>query len=167
MKQEDSTMKQVLSIADQFTPILQAARNTAGLSQTELAERLSLSQSRASAMKLDLASIRLDQFLTICSALHLELVVQVKSAPGSMPEAWLHHEWSVMGRPSHSRTLSVWSNGQRVGNWTFSRRGEHTFQLRMDELCCGPPSFTFLAFHRWTTSQGRTDTEFLRQLTFR
>lgn len=33
-----------------------------------------------------------------------------------------------MGRPSHTRTLSVWSNGQRVGNWTFNRRGEHTFQ---------------------------------------
>ena len=30
-----------------------------------------------------------------------------------------------MGRPSHSRTLSVWTNGQRVGTWTFNRRGEH------------------------------------------
>ncbi len=75
MKQEDSTMKQVLSIADQFTLIQQAARKTAGLSQTELAARLSLSQGRVLAMELDPASIRLDQFLTICSALHLELVV--------------------------------------------------------------------------------------------
>ena len=31
-----------------------------------------------------------------------------------------------MGRPSHSRTLSVWTNGQRVGTWTFNRRGEHS-----------------------------------------
>ena len=33
-----------------------------------------------------------------------------------------------MGRPSHSRTLSVWTNGQRVGIWTFNRRGEHHLQ---------------------------------------
>ena len=33
-----------------------------------------------------------------------------------------------MGRPSHSRTLSVWTNGQRVGAWTFNRRGEHSLQ---------------------------------------
>ena len=33
-----------------------------------------------------------------------------------------------MGRPSHSRTLSAWTNGQRVGTWTFSRRGEHSLQ---------------------------------------
>jgi serine/threonine-protein kinase HipA len=33
-----------------------------------------------------------------------------------------------MGRPSHSRTLSVWANGQRVGTWTYSRRGEHSLQ---------------------------------------
>lgn len=33
-----------------------------------------------------------------------------------------------MGRPSHSRTLSIWTNGQRVGTWTFNRRGEHSLQ---------------------------------------
>ena len=33
-----------------------------------------------------------------------------------------------MGRRSHSRTLSVWTNGQRVGTWTFNRRGEHSLQ---------------------------------------
>ncbi len=33
-----------------------------------------------------------------------------------------------MGRPSHSRTLSVWANGQRVGTWTNNRRGEHSLQ---------------------------------------
>ncbi len=42
-----------------------------------------------------------------------------------------------MGRPSHSRTLSVWSNGQRVGNWTFSRRGEHTFQYDSEWMNSG------------------------------
>jgi serine/threonine-protein kinase HipA len=33
-----------------------------------------------------------------------------------------------VGRPSHSRTLSVWTNGQRVGIWTFNRRSEHSLQ---------------------------------------
>ena len=33
-----------------------------------------------------------------------------------------------MGRPSHSRALSVWTNGQRVGTWMFNRRGEHSLQ---------------------------------------
>ena len=33
-----------------------------------------------------------------------------------------------MGRPSHSRTLSIWTNSHRVGTWTLNRRGEHTLK---------------------------------------
>ena len=33
-----------------------------------------------------------------------------------------------MGLPTHTRALSVWMNGQRVGTWRFNRRGEHAFQ---------------------------------------
>ncbi|MBK7052880.1 MAG: helix-turn-helix transcriptional regulator [Rhodoferax sp.] len=72
-------MQQILSIADQAGPILQAARKAVGLSQTELARCLGLSQSRLSAMELEPASIRLDQLLTLCSALQLELLVQTKA----------------------------------------------------------------------------------------
>jgi serine/threonine-protein kinase HipA len=32
-----------------------------------------------------------------------------------------------MGRPSHSRSLSVWSNGERVGTWAIPPRGETQF----------------------------------------
>ena len=32
-----------------------------------------------------------------------------------------------MGRRSHSRTLSVWTNGQRVGTWTIPTRGDTEF----------------------------------------
>jgi len=32
-----------------------------------------------------------------------------------------------MGRKSHSRSLSVWSNGERVGTWTIPPRGEMQF----------------------------------------
>ena len=72
-------MKQILSVADQLTPLLQAARKSASMNQTELAKRLNLSQSRLSAMELDPSSIRLDQLLLLCGALQLELLVQTKS----------------------------------------------------------------------------------------
>lgn len=74
-------MTQILSLTDQLTPILQAARKSVGLSQTELAKRLDLSQSRISAMELDPGSMRLDQLLSICASLQLELVLQAKGAP--------------------------------------------------------------------------------------
>lgn len=32
-----------------------------------------------------------------------------------------------MGRPSHNRSLSIWSNGVRVGRWTIPARGEMQF----------------------------------------
>jgi serine/threonine-protein kinase HipA len=35
-----------------------------------------------------------------------------------------------MGRRSHSRSLSVWTNGERVGVWTIPARGD--MQLQYD-----------------------------------
>lgn len=75
-------MKQILSVADQAAPLLQAARKSARLSQTALARRLGLSQSRMSAIELDPASISLAQLLALCSALNLELLIQTR-APSS------------------------------------------------------------------------------------
>lgn len=86
-------MKQILSISDQLAPLLHAARKSAGLSQTELARRLDLSQSRMSAMELDPASMRLDQLLAICASLKLELIVQTKEAPGQNPNNQTTQEW--------------------------------------------------------------------------
>ncbi len=86
-------MQQILSLSDQLSPLLQAARKSAGLSQAELARRLDLSQSRMSAMELDPASIRLDQLLTICAALQLELVVQTKGAPENEQLSPTGQEW--------------------------------------------------------------------------
>ena len=86
-------MQQILSLSDQLSPLLQAARKSAGLSQAELARRLDLSQSRMSAMELDPASIRLDQLLTICAALQLELVVQTKGAPENKQLSPTGQEW--------------------------------------------------------------------------
>jgi len=86
-------MQQILSISDQLTPLLQTARKSARLSQTELAKRLDLSQSRMSAMELDPASMRLDQLLSICATLQLELVVQTKGAPESKQPSSTGQEW--------------------------------------------------------------------------
>lgn len=86
-------MQQILSISDQLAPLLQAARKSAGLSQTELAKRLDLSQSRMSAMELNPASMRLDQLLSICGTLQLELVVQTKGAPESKQPIPTGQEW--------------------------------------------------------------------------
>ncbi len=86
-------MQQILSLSDQLAPLLQAARKSAGLSQTELAKRLGLSQSRMSAMELDPASMRLDQLLSICATLQLELVVQTKGSPEQSPTGQTRQEW--------------------------------------------------------------------------
>ena len=86
-------MQQILSLSDQLAPLLQAARKAAGLSQTELARRLDLSQSRMSAMELDPASIRLDQLLSICATLQLELVVQTKESQESKQPNLTGQEW--------------------------------------------------------------------------
>jgi len=37
-----------------------------------------------------------------------------------------------MGRRSHSRSLSVWTNGVRVGSWTLPARGDIQFQYDAD-----------------------------------
>jgi HTH-type transcriptional regulator / antitoxin HipB len=76
-------MKQVISVADQVGPLLQAARKSARLSQGALASRLGLSQSRMSAMELDPGSISLEQLLALFSALDLELIVQTRPAASS------------------------------------------------------------------------------------
>ncbi|MEZ5644274.1 MAG: HipA N-terminal domain-containing protein [Burkholderiaceae bacterium] len=39
-----------------------------------------------------------------------------------------------MGRRSHSRSLSIWTNGVRVGRWTISARGETELQYDADWL---------------------------------
>ena len=88
-------MKQILSITDQVGPLLQAARKSARLSQTVLASRLGISQSRVSSMELDPASISLEQLLAMCSALNLELVVQtkVRSSDNGRDIALTESEW--------------------------------------------------------------------------
>ena len=39
-----------------------------------------------------------------------------------------------MGRASHTRALSVWANGQRVGTWRIPARGEMELQYERSWL---------------------------------
>jgi HTH-type transcriptional regulator/antitoxin HipB len=73
-------------------PLLQSARKSAGLSQTELAQRLGMSQSRISAMELDPGAINVEQLLALLAALNHEILVQPKQRvheePGSATPEW-------------------------------------------------------------------------------
>ena len=85
-------MKQILSLSKQLGPLIQSARKSAGLTQTELAQRLGISQSRMSAMELDPGTINVDQLLALLSALNHEVLVQPKhvavSERGSSTPNW-------------------------------------------------------------------------------
>jgi HTH-type transcriptional regulator/antitoxin HipB len=71
-------MKQLLSLSNQLGPLLRSARQSAQLSQAELAQRLGMSQSRISAIELDPGSLNLDQLLALLATLNYELMVQPK-----------------------------------------------------------------------------------------
>lgn len=83
-------MKQLLTTSSQLGQVLQSARRAAKLSQTDLAARLDVSQSRISHMELNPGSISADQLLALVSVLGLELVVQDKRAAGAeaSPVEW-------------------------------------------------------------------------------
>ena len=53
-----------------------------------------------------------------------------------------------MGRPTHSRTLGIWANGERVGRWTINRQGgmELQYDLRWIESTLGRPLSLSLPF---------------------
>jgi HTH-type transcriptional regulator / antitoxin HipB len=72
-------LKQVVSVPDQIGPLIKSARRAARLSQSQLARRLGISQSRMSAMELDPGSINTEQLLAMLAALDLEVLVQSRS----------------------------------------------------------------------------------------
>lgn len=59
----------------QLGSILQAARKTQGLTQSALASRIGLSQSRVSHLELNAHELSVEQLLAWCAALGLELAV--------------------------------------------------------------------------------------------
>lgn len=85
-------MKQILTLSRQLGPLIQSARKSAGLTQTQLAQRLGISQSRMSAMELDPGSISVDQLLALLAALNHEILVQEKQGMGDAHDS-ASREW--------------------------------------------------------------------------
>jgi HTH-type transcriptional regulator/antitoxin HipB len=82
-------MQQTIATPYQMGQILAAGRRRAGLTQTEAASRLGVSQSRISTLENDSGALTLDQLLTLFGAYELQLQVVDKgsSAPGSSASA--------------------------------------------------------------------------------
>lgn len=60
--------------------MLQAARKTQGLTQSALASRIGLSQSRVSHLELNAHELSVEQLLAWCAALGLELAVGTRGS---------------------------------------------------------------------------------------
>ncbi|WP_164675533.1 helix-turn-helix domain-containing protein [Ottowia oryzae] len=64
----------------QLGAMLQAARKTQGLTQSALAARIGLSQSRVSHLELNAHELSVEQLLAWCAALGLELAVGIRDS---------------------------------------------------------------------------------------
>ncbi len=80
-------MPHTLVTPTQMGQILKTARKNNQLSQTELAPRVGLSQSRISAFEQQPENISLGQLLSVLNALGLELIVQPRQT--TAPQALL------------------------------------------------------------------------------
>lgn len=69
-------MEQPLLTPRQLASIVTARRRTRGVTQTEIAHSLALSQNRYSELEQDPASLTLTRLLALVSALGLELVIR-------------------------------------------------------------------------------------------
>lgn len=68
--------------------ILQSARKAKGLSQTQLAAHVGVSQARLSALERQPGTISVDQLLALCGALGLEASIGAKDAAAPPPTDW-------------------------------------------------------------------------------
>lgn len=68
-------MKQTLTTPEQLSLILQSARKRRGLTQSDLAGVLDLSQASLSRLELNTQNMKVTQLLTLCQRLGLELVM--------------------------------------------------------------------------------------------
>jgi HTH-type transcriptional regulator/antitoxin HipB len=80
-----------LVTAVQLGSVLQAARKAQGLTQSELAGRIGLSQSRVSYLELNAQELSVEQLMAWCAALGLELAVGTRAnhaAPSTVQADW-------------------------------------------------------------------------------
>lgn len=79
-----------LVTAGQLGSMLLAARKAQGLTQSALASRIGLSQSRVSHLELNAHELSVEQLLAWCAALGLELAMGIrgKAAVSTTPTDW-------------------------------------------------------------------------------
>ena len=68
-----------ISTADQAADILRQRRKSKGLSQTEIAFKLGVSQARVSTLESNPAALTLDRLIALANLLDLELVLRDRS----------------------------------------------------------------------------------------
>ena len=68
--------------------ILQSARKSQGLNQTQLAARVGVSQARLSALEREPGTISVDQLLAMCSSLGLQLSIAPRDANAPPATDW-------------------------------------------------------------------------------
>lgn len=82
-------MRQALTHAPQLGQILCARRRAAGLSQSALAAKLSISQNRLSEIEAAPGGLTVERRLELCALLGLEVAIQDRSAdPASSQAEW-------------------------------------------------------------------------------
>jgi HTH-type transcriptional regulator / antitoxin HipB len=74
-------MLNLIATSDQVAQLLAASRRQAGLTQSEAAARMGVSQSRISAFETDAAALTVAQLLALCGVYGLQLQLRDKSQP--------------------------------------------------------------------------------------
>lgn len=82
-----STATPILTAAS-LGRILQSARKSKGLNQTQLAARVGVSQARMSALEREPGTISVDQLLAICSSLGLQLSIGPRDTSAAPTTDW-------------------------------------------------------------------------------
>lgn len=75
-----SQISHALITAIQLGAVLQAARKSQGLTQSAVAARIGLSQSRVSHLELNAHELSVEQLLAWCAALGLELTIGARGS---------------------------------------------------------------------------------------
>lgn len=88
-------MKQTINTPEQLSLILQSARKRRGLTQSDLAGFLDLSQASLSRLELNTQNMKVTQLLALCKRLGLELVIRDRATakPGGAPASSDQADW--------------------------------------------------------------------------
>jgi HTH-type transcriptional regulator / antitoxin HipB len=88
-------MKQTITTPEQLSLIIQSARKGRGLTQSDMAGALDLSQASLSRLELNTQNMKVTQLLTLCKRLGLELVVQdrTQATRNALPSSGDKADW--------------------------------------------------------------------------